>query len=151
MGSYYRSVHAVWQMLAFFLLLPRAAGILSWESPIIRAHPLIPHSSPSLHPCKRNSSLEKSLHGRGILPFWGLLCHCPNYSPASTGPCCISSLHRFLRCSGGCVTRDLSSAQASGTIAAVSEGFPEDVGEGGGRPGSFVSGGSNICFEQCVD
>lgn len=79
-GSCYRSVHAVWQMLAFFLFLPRAAGILSWESPIIRAHPLIPHSSPSPHPCKRNSSLEKPLHGRGILPFWGLLCHCPNYS-----------------------------------------------------------------------
>lgn len=138
-------------MLAFFLLLPRAAGILSWESPIIRAL-IIPHSSPSPHPCKRNSSLEKSLHGRGILPFWGFSAIAQITPTASTGPGCISSLHRFLRCSGGCVTCDLSSAQASGTIAAVSEGFPEDMGEEGGRPGSFVSGGSmNICFEQCVD
>lgn len=117
-----------------FSSLPRAAGILSWESPIIRADPLIPHPSPSPHLCKRNTLLEKSLHGRGILPCWGLLHHCPNYSHSKHWAWLhFISLHRFLRCSGGCGSCDLSSARASGTIEAVSEGFPEDTGGEGGR------------------
>lgn len=142
------------QCLPFFffsLLLPRAAGILSWASHVIRADPLIPPSPPSPHLGKR-STLEKCLPGRLFTILGGFSATAHITPTSSTG------LGGIRLGTGSCTAQEagclmtfalLRPEDCKGCVT----GVPEDRGGDGRRRWQLRQWrmDENVCFDQGVE